>query len=73
MGSNSGSELTMTDFDDLVLDEEGVQRLTAFVEGRDDITATQKITIVAGLDAARDDPERLAQLLEQVREIVGTE
>ncbi len=70
-GIDSGSELTMTDFDNLVLDEAGVQRLTAFVEGSDAFTATQKITIVAGFDAARDDPERLGQLLEQVREIVA--
>jgi hypothetical protein len=70
-GIDSGSELTMTDFDDLVLDEEGVQRLTTFIESSDAIDANQKITLVAGLDAARDEPDRLAEILEQVREIVS--
>lgn len=70
-GLDSASEVEMIDFDNLVLDEEGVQTLTTFVEGSDAISDTQKITIVAGIDAARDNPERLAELLEQVREITG--
>ena len=71
-GIDSGSELTMTDFDDLVLDEAGVQRLTTFIENSEEIDATQKVTLVNGLDAARDDPERLQEILEQVRELVTT-
>ena len=70
-GIDSGSELTMTDFDNLVLDQEGVQRLTTFIEQSEEIDPNQKITLVAGLDAARDNPDRLAEILEQVREIVS--
>ena len=70
-GIDSGSELTMTDFDNLVLDQEGVQQLTTFIENSEEIDPNQKITLVAGLDAARDDPDRLAEILEQVREIVS--
>ena len=70
-GIDSGSELTMTDFDNLVLDQEGVQRLTTFIESSEEIDPNQKITLVAGIDAARDNPDRLAEILEQVREIVS--
>ena len=67
-GVDSASEAAMLDLDNLVLDDEGVQRLTEYVEASD-IDATQKITIVNGIDAARDDPERLEEILEQVREL----
>ena len=70
-GIDSASEATMLDLDNLVLDEDGVQQLTEFVEGSDQINDTQKITIVAGIDAARDNPERLEELLEQVRELTS--
>ena len=70
-GIDSASEAEMLDLDNLVLDDAGVQRLTTFVEDSEQISATQKVAIVAGLDAARDNPERLAELLEQVRELTG--
>ena len=69
-GVDSASEAEMLDLDNLVLDEEGVQRLTEYVEASD-IDATQKITIVNGIDAARDNPERLEEILEQVRELTA--
>ena len=70
-GIDSASEARMIDLENLVLDDEGVQRLTEFVEGSDQIPDTQKITIVAGIDAARDNPERLEEILEQVRELTA--
>lgn len=70
-GIDSGSEAAMIDLDNLVLDDAGVQRLTQFVESSEQINDSQKVTIVAGLDAARDNPERLEELLEQVRELTG--
>ena len=71
-GIDSGSELTMTDLDNLVLDQEGVQRLTSYIEDSDAFTPTQKVTLVAGIDAARDDPQRFSQLMDQIREIVAS-
>ena len=70
-GIDSASEADMLDLDNLVLDDAGVQSLTEYVEGSEDISDTQKVTIVAGIDAARDNPERLEELLEQVRELTG--
>jgi hypothetical protein len=70
-GVDSASEANMLDLDNLVLDDEGVQRLTEYVEASDQIDDTQKVTLVAGLDAARDNPERLEELLNQIRELTG--
>jgi hypothetical protein len=70
-GVDSASEANMLDLDNLVLDDEGVQRLTEYVEASDQIDDTQKVTLVAGLDAARDNPERLEELLDQIRELTA--
>lgn len=70
-GVDSASEANMLDLDNLVLDDAGVQQLTEYVEASDQIDETQKVTLVAGLDAARDNPERLEELLDQIRELTG--
>ncbi|PRY95290.1 hypothetical protein BCF33_0908 [Hasllibacter halocynthiae] len=65
-GIDSLSELAMLDTDNVVMGPEQIQMLATLVEDSDSLSATQKITIVNGLDAARDDPQRLAQVLEQI-------
>lgn len=70
-GVDSASEANMLDLDNLVLDDAGVQQLTEYVEASDQIDETQKVTLVAGIDAARDNPERLEELLDQIRELTA--
>ena len=61
-------ELASLNLDDLEM-QGGVERLTAYVEGSDAFDATEKTTLVAGLEAAQDDPEQMQVLFDQIKEV----
>ena len=63
-------ELASLNLDDLDMESGGgLDRLTAFVEGSDAFDASEKTVIVAGLEAAQDDPEQMQVLFDQIKEI----
>ena len=63
-------ELASLNLEDLQIEEgDGVERLTAFVEGSDAFDAAEKTTLVAGIEAAKDDPEQMQVLFDQIKEI----
>ena len=63
-------EIASLNLEDLDLEGgDGMERLTAYVEGSDAFDATEKTVIVAGLEAAQDDPEQMQVLFEQIKEI----
>lgn len=65
-------ELASLDLEDLQIEEgDGVERLTTFVEGSDAFDATEKTTLIAGIEAARDDPEQMQVLFDQIKEIAS--
>ncbi|MGR3541194.1 MAG: hypothetical protein ACU0BS_07175 [Hasllibacter sp.] len=72
-GIDSLSELAMLDMENLAIGTDQIDRLTTLIEDSDSLSATQKITLVAGLDAARDDPERLSEILEQIVTLTAAE
>ena len=69
-GPITEEELASLNLEDLQIEEgDGVERLTAFVEGSDAFDAAEKTTLVAGIEAAKDDPEQMQVLFDQIKEI----
>jgi hypothetical protein len=70
---DSASEARMIDVEDAreVMSAEGFdfERAVAIIEASN-IDDTQKATLIAGLDAARDEPEELAEVLERTIESI---
>ena len=65
-------EIASLNLEDLDLEGgDGMERLTAYVEGSDAFDATEKTVIVAGLEAAQDDPEQMQVLFDQIKEIAS--
>ena len=63
-------ELAALNLDDLTMEDgAGVDRLAAYVENSSKFDATEKTTITAGLEAAKDDPEQMQVLFDQIKEI----
>ena len=63
-------ELASLNLEDLDLEGgDGVERLTAYVEDSDAFDATEKSVLVAGIEAAQDDPEQMQVIFDQIKEI----